>query len=66
MLFRDAMTLVRITATEIGDGVQKRKEVAMPLLNKCEGNSMTVQWLGIHTLTARAQDWIPGRETKIL
>ena len=30
---------IRITATEIGDGVQRRKEVAIPLLNKCERNS---------------------------
>ena len=28
-------------------------------------NSLVVQWLGLHVLTAKGQGSIPGRETKI-
>ena len=30
------------------------------------GNSLVVQWLGLHAFTAEGPGSIPGRETKIL
>ena len=30
-----------------------------------EGNSLAVQWLGFHALTAKSPSSIPGRETTI-
>ena len=31
-----------------------------------KGNSLVVQWLGLHTFTAEAPGLIPGRESEIL
>ena len=35
-------------------------------LNKNQGNSLVVQWLGLHNLTAKGLGLIPGWRTKVL
>ena len=42
------------------------KEVKYLYIENCHtGNSLVVQWLGLHTLTAEGPSSIPGQGTKI-
>ena len=38
----------------------------MTFLNCLYGNSLVVQWLGLHTLTAESEGSVPGWGCKIL
>ena len=42
------------------------KEHFLNQKNKCQGNSMTIQWLGLHIATAGSPGLIPDEGTKIL
>ena len=47
--------------------VQPLQKTAQRFLRKLKiGNSQAVQWLGLHALTAKGTDSVPGQEAKIL
>ena len=54
------------SATRESLGAVMKTQCSQKKIDKVLGNSMVVQWLGLHTSTAGDSGSIPGQGTKIL